>query len=47
MEPTAITDFCTYLQTRNYSPHTVDNYGRDLRLFFLACGQGPVRRGVA
>jgi site-specific recombinase XerD len=41
MEPMAITDFCTYLQTRNYSPHTVDNYGRDLRLFFLACAKAP------
>jgi site-specific recombinase XerD len=41
MEPAAITDFCTYLQTRHYSPHTVDNYGRDLRLFFRACEKAP------
>jgi site-specific recombinase XerD len=29
-----IADFCHYLQTRNYSPHTVENYAIDLRLFF-------------
>jgi site-specific recombinase XerD len=34
MEPVEIKQFCAYLQTRNYSPHTVENYGRDLRLFF-------------
>ena len=26
MEPVAISHFCAYLRTRNYSPHTVENY---------------------
>jgi len=34
MAADTIAHFCAYLQRRNYSPHTVDNYGRDLHLFF-------------
>src|SRR5262245_9889912 len=37
----AIADFCAYLQRRNYSPPTVDNYGRDLRLFFTDVAKEP------
>ena len=33
--------FCAYLQRRNYSLHTVDNYGRDLRLFFTQVDKEP------
>jgi site-specific recombinase XerD len=36
-----ITEFCAYLQRRNYSPHTIDNYRRDLRLFFALVDQEP------
>ena len=34
MEPLEVKLFCAYLRTRNYSLHTIENYGRDLRLFF-------------
>jgi site-specific recombinase XerD len=41
VEPVAITQFCVHLHTRHYSLHTVDNYGRDLRLFFALVGKDP------
>src|SRR5713101_2258235 len=41
MEPVTISHFCTYLHRRNYSPHTVENDGRDLRLFFAPLAQAP------
>jgi site-specific recombinase XerD len=41
MDPVAITQFCAHLHTRNYSPHTVENYGRDLRLFFTLVAKDP------
>jgi integrase/recombinase XerC len=41
MADDAITLFWAYLQRRNYSPHTVDNYGRDRRLFFAQVAQDP------
>jgi hypothetical protein len=29
MAADTIAQFCAYLQRRNYSPHTIDSYGRD------------------
>jgi site-specific recombinase XerD len=37
----AIKQFCAYLRMRNYSPHTIENYGRDLRLFFAPLDKAP------
>jgi len=37
----AINQFCAYLHRRNYSPHTVENYGRDLRRFFAPLDKVP------
>jgi site-specific recombinase XerD len=37
----AIEQFCAYLRRRNYSPHTVENYGRDLRVFFAPLAKEP------
>ena len=37
----AIKQFCAYLHRRNYSPHTIENYGRDLRLFFAPLDKAP------
>jgi hypothetical protein len=41
MELGAIEQFCAYLRLRNYSPHTIENYGRDLRLFFAPLAKVP------
>lgn len=41
MELVAINQFCAYLHMRNYSPHTIENYGRDLRLFFAPLAKAP------
>jgi site-specific recombinase XerD len=43
MSRVAIEQFCTYLGMRNYSPHTIENYGRDLRLFFAPLDTAPSR----
>jgi len=32
--PPEVEQFCQYLRVRNYSPHTVESYAIDLRLFF-------------
>jgi integrase/recombinase XerD len=41
MEPVAIAACCASLHRRNYAPHTIDNYGRDLRLFFGLIAREP------
>jgi integrase/recombinase XerD len=41
MARAAINQFCAYLHMRNYSPHTIENYGRDLRLFFASLDKAP------
>src|SRR5215471_4970393 len=41
MDSVEITHFCGYLHRRNYSPHTVENYGRDLRVFFTPLATPP------
>ena len=38
MKPIEISLFCSYLCTRNYSSHTVENYGRDLVGSKNSCG---------
>lgn len=40
-QPAEITQFCHYLRVRNYSPHTVESYRIDLRLFFAHAGKSP------
>jgi site-specific recombinase XerD len=41
MLPEEIELFSEYLRRRNYSPHTVINYGLDLRLFFADIPKAP------
>lgn len=41
MTPEEVDRFCSHLQARNYSPHTVESYRIDLRLFFDTAGKAP------
>jgi site-specific recombinase XerD len=41
MTPEEVGKFCEHLSARNYSPHTVESYRIDLRLFFDAAARAP------
>ena len=41
MQSTEIAQFCQHLRVRNYSPHTLENYAIDLRLFFALANKLP------
>jgi site-specific recombinase XerD len=41
MAADTMAQLCAYVQRRNYSSHTIDNYGRDLRLFFTLVAKEP------
>jgi site-specific recombinase XerD len=41
MVPDVMAQCCPYMPRRNYAPHTVDNYGRALRLFFALVAKDP------